>query len=495
MHIRNYTLELAVFSCGAVVMIFELVGSRVLGPYVGTSIYVWTSLIGIVLGSLSLGYYIGGKISDQHASLRELSHIIFAAAVCLGLMTFIKDPFLAFLQTNIHSIRLNSLIAGVVLFSPTSVILGIVSPYTVKLKLNQLANSGTTIGNLYALSTVGSIVGTFLSGFYLIPHFGTDRLLLLLVVILTLTSLLVFWRHATLPKVGLILLALLSWPTILTSKPAVAGNLLRDVDTAYNRVLIHDDHTVNEADAVRIMQINSETHSAMYLHRDDLASEYSQYYNFISHFKPNVQKTLLLGGGAYSYPKEYLRRYATATLDVVEIDPMLTELAKTYFGLKEDPRLKSYHEDGRVFLNTYQGKYDVILGDAFTSYYSVPYQLTTKEATQKMFDLLTDDGIVILNTISSIEGDKGLFLRAEYATYKSIFAQVYLFPVDAPTNGTAIQNVILIALKTSEPPSFKSENAEINSRLQHLWQKPIAADVPVLTDDFVPVDYYMSKAL
>src|SRR3989338_3749455 len=158
MKIYKYILEIAIFICGAVVMIFELVGSRVLGPYFGTSIFVWTSLIGIILGGLSLGYYFGGKIADKKPSLNILSLIIFLSAIFIGLTNFIKNFLLIFLQNNISDIRVSSVIASLILFLPASFLLGMVSPYAAKLKLDSLNTSGSIIGNLYAISTAGSIV-------------------------------------------------------------------------------------------------------------------------------------------------------------------------------------------------------------------------------------------------------------------------------------------------------------------------------------------------
>lgn len=179
MKISKYLLEIVVFVCGAVVMIFELVGSRVLGPYFGTSIVVWTSLIGIILGSLSLGYYLGGKIADKKSSFKGLSLIIFFAAISIGLTVIIKDFWLFVLQNSFTDIRTSSVLASLSLFLPASVFLGMVSPYAVKLKLKNLNTSASTVGTLYAISTIGSIFGTFLSGFYLIPHFGTNKLLII----------------------------------------------------------------------------------------------------------------------------------------------------------------------------------------------------------------------------------------------------------------------------------------------------------------------------
>ena len=495
MKISKYLLEIVVFVCGAVVMMFELVGSRVLGPYFGTSLFVWTSLIGIILGSLSLGYYLGGKIADKKSSFKGLSLIIFLAAISIGLMVSIKDFWLIFLQNSFTDIRTSSVLASLSLFLPASVFLGMVSPYAVKLKLNNLNTSASTVGNLYAISTTGSIFGTFLAGFYLIPHFGTNKLLIILSITLIIISLALSAKKDTRIKLSVFAIVVIGWFVISGLNYMLPKSGFIDVDTAYNRIWIYDriDYRTNKI--VKMMGINNENNSSMFLDSDELVNEYTKYYHLAKHFNPNFKKTLMLGGAGYSYPKDFLHKYPEATIDVVEIDPKVTELAKKYFRLEESPRLTIYHEDGRVFLNKTQEKYDVIFGDAFNSLHSLPYQLTTKEAVQKKYNILNDDGVVILNIISAIEGEKGKFLRAEYATYKSLFPQVYLFPVAGSGYGNIVQNIILVALKSEKDQTFNDSDPKLNEYLQHLWKKTVDADIPILTDNFAPVDYYINKVI
>ncbi len=495
MKLSKYILEITVFTSGAVVMIFELVGSRVLGPFFGTSIFVWTSLIGIILGSLSLGYYLGGKIADNKPSFTKLSFIIFISAVFIFITFFIKDFILIFLQSNISDIRTSSVIASIVLFSPTSVFLGIVSPYAAKLKLNNLDTSGSTIGNLYALSTAGSIIGTFLSGFYLIPNFGTNKLLIILAIVLILISILLSFKQLLKIKFSFFIFVTIFYFLIGDLNLVFKDMIFVDTDTAYNRVWIYDRYSEEYQENIRTMSINNESSSAMFLDSDKLVYEYTKYYHLAKHFNPDFKTTLMLGGAGYSYPKNFLLKYPEATIDVIEIDPELTELAKQYFNLKDDLRLNIYHEDGRSFLNTTQKKYDAIFGDAFSSQYSVPYQLTTLEAVQKNYDILNNNGVVVLNIISSIEGKDGQFLRAEYTTYKNIFEQVFLFPVRYKDEGSQKQNIILVALKSNKDQVFTNINPEINEYLQHLWTKEIPSDMPILTDDYAPVDYYISQMI
>ena len=467
MKISKYLLEIVVFVCGAVVMMFELVGSRVLGPYFGTSLFVWTSLIGIILGSLSLGYYLGGKIADKKCSFKSLSLIIFLAAISIGLMVIIKDFWLFVLQSSFTDIRTSSVLASLGLFLPASVFLGMVSPYAVKLKLNNLNTSAQTVGNLYAISTTGSIFGTFLAGFYLIPHFGTNKLLIILSITLIIISLALSAKKDTRIKLSVFAIVVIGWLVISGLNYMLPKSGFIDVDTAYNRIWIYDRIDFRTNKIVKMMGINNENHSSMFLDSDELVNEYTKYYHLAKHFNPNFKKTMMLGGAGYSYPKDFLYRYPEATIDVVEIDPKVTELAKKYFRLEENPRLTIYHEDGRVFLNQTQKKYDVIFGDAFNSLHSLPYQLTTKEAVQKKYNILNDDGVVILNIISAIEGEKGKFLRAEYATYKSLFPQVYLFPVRDPGDSNTVQNIILVALKSEKDQTFNDSDPKLNEYLQH----------------------------
>jgi spermidine synthase len=495
MKVHKYILELVVFICGAVVMIFELVGSRVLGPYFGTSIFVWTSLIGIILGSLSLGYYLGGKISDKKPSFNILSLIIFLSAVFIGLTIFIKNFLLIFLEINVSDIRTSSVIASLILFLPASVLLGMVSPYAAKLKLDNLNTSGSTIGNLYAISTTGSIVGTFLSGFYLIPRFGTNKLLIILSITLFIISLSLAIKKSIKIKILVSIVIIISWLALNQLNYSSARSEFIDIDTAYNRIWIYDHQDPKTNKLVKIMAINNLNHSSMFLDSDNLVNEYTKYYHLAKHFNPNFKTTLMLGGAGYSYPKDFLLKYPEATIDVVEIDPKVTELAKKYFKLNENPRLTIYHEDGRVYLNKTQKKYDIIFGDAFSSYYSLPYQLTTREAVQKKYNILNDNGIVILNIVSAIDGEKGQFLRAEYATYKNIFPQVYLFLVRKLNDGNKVQNIILVALKSKEDQIFNNDDQKLNEYLQHLWKKVVDTDMPILTDDYAPVDYYISKTI
>lgn len=494
--LKKYILEITVFVGGAFVMIYELVGARVLGPYFGTSMFIWTALIGIVLGSLSLGYYLGGKLADRQAKIKILALILVYSSVTIIIAFLIKDYLLLFLSQNILDIRLSSTISSLILFAPTSVFLGMISPYAVKLKLDNLNSSGETVGRLYAISTLGSIFGTFLAGFYLIPFFGTNQLLFSLPSILLLLAIIIFLLNKEIKmarNTGIFLLFLLIF-SVFNFWQKYDGII--DVDTSYNRIWIYERDDYNSSRRVRIMGINNENHSAMFLDSDDLVNEYTKYYRLVEFFKPDFQNALMFGGAGYSFPKYYLNTYQDKSIDVVEIDPKVTKLARKYFSLTDHHNLNIYHQDARVYLNKNQKKYDVIFGDAFGSRYSVPYQLSTIEAIERKHDSLQDDGIVILNLISALEGDGAWFAHSQFLSYSKVFSQVYFFPVTNQEDKSLIQNIMLIALKSDIKPDFDKAEDDLKqylNNIHHLDRDNLIGIV--LTDNYAPVDYYMAKML
>jgi spermidine synthase len=492
--LKKYFLEIVVFLCGAVVMIFEIVGSRVLGPYLGTSIFIWTSLIGIILGSLSLGYWLGGIIADRRPSYGMLAWIILLAALSIGLTTMVKERFLAFLPLIIDGLKWQSVTASIFLFAPGSIFLGMVSPYAVRLKIRALQTSGTTVGNLYAISTVGSIAGTFAAGFFLIPLMGTTNILVAITVLLAVVSISLF---ITGKKTGnsfvsatFIFLTAYFW---FAGQSAARSYI--DEDTRYNRVWIYDANDQESGKTVKYMRINNESSSAMFPDSEEPVFDYMRYYRLAEHFTPNLHSALILGGAAYSYPKYFLERYPKATIDVVEIDPELTQFARKYFRLKDDPRMKIIHEDARTFLNRTDQKYDVIYGDTFKSQYTLPWHLTTVEAAKETYGMLNEGGCVLLNIISSLDGNASLFLRAELATYRQVFPYVYVFAVMDPEDRKMVQSTILVAAKTTDEPAWLDEDPELSGYLRHEVSGRLVTDLPVLTDEFAPVDYYMNKAI
>lgn len=488
---NKYLLEIVVFICGGSLMILEIVASRILAPFVGTSTIVWTSIIGTIMAFLSLGYWYGGKIADKNASHKTLSKIILFSAFSVLMIILINLYFLSLLQQMNLSSYMTSIFASIFLFAIPSFLLGIVSPYSAKLKMNTLQTAGTTVGTLYAISTVGSIVGTFMAGFVLIPFLGTINILFVISLLLITASTLLSIKENLKLKTLLLFLIIINF-TFSNQAISQAKNF-HDIDTPYNRIWIYES-TINGKQILQLKTDPFGIQSAMFLDNQyDLVFDYTKFYKLANHFNPNINNALMIGGAGYSFPKFFLKNNPNARLTVVEIDPGMTAIAKKYFALQIDnPNLNIIHEDARIFLNQNKIKFDTIFIDAFSSHLSIPHQLTTIETVKKIYEGLSDDGLVILNIISSFTGEKNLFLQAELKTYSEIFPYINLYQVNNNPSDTS-QNIIMIASKTDILSDNQSEDEDISNMLKKVYTKKIEATLPILTDNYAPVDYYISK--
>ncbi len=493
----KYLPEIIAFLSGAVVMILELDGSRIIAPYLGTSTFVWTGLIGVILGSLSLGYWWGGKLADKSANFKTLANILALAGLFVWAVAYLKNllQFALFLP---HNLITATLLGTGILFSPATVLLGMVTPYIARLKMNALETSGRTIGTLYALSTLGSIIGTFLGGFVLISFLGSIRIITLLAAALFLLAAGAFQKNNPKEKLlifGCVVLALLA----LTLQPpgSFSQKIILDTDTEYSRIWIFDsiDRATNRP--VRYLANNTRgLQSGMFLDNpEELLFPYSKLFDLAGELYPNFNRALMIGAGAYSYPKHFVVTFPNSSLDVVEIDPKLRGLATELFDLKENPRITLISEDGRTFLNRNKTSYDVIWNDAFLSHLNIPFQLTTREAAQKMRDSLNEKGVVMTNIISAATGPLSGFLHAEYFTYKKIFPSVFLIKVtDKPDTET--QNIMLVAFKSSEthlPLAILRNKFKIPEK--NIFTPKSNDEILILTDDFAPIEKYMAKML
>jgi spermidine synthase len=490
-------LRAVVFTCGAVVMILELDASRIIAPYLGTSIVIWTSLIGIILGSLSLGYWWGGKLADTNPSVRKLSVIILVAALFSGTISYFK-PILGVIS-GMDNLQASALLATLILFAPATVVLGVVTPYAARLSLSDIANSGKTIGNLYALSTLGSIVGTFLGGFVLISFFGSTKILVILSLALGLCSLSLFLvsgpeRRET-PYLSLFLLLII--PIIFPAPGVIVangGSLVADMDTNYNRMWVYDLQDSTTKRPARYLTNTVEVvQSGIFIdHPTELLDAYEKFFDLAADLYPSFTSTAMIGAGSYSYPMHFAEVFPHASMKVIEIDPKLTSIAKEYFYYAEPKSITTINEDGRTFLNNNTEKFQIVYMDAFLSYWTVPFQLTTQETVRRIRDSLTDDGIVFTNILGGVTGASGEFFRAEYATYASVFPFVYAFRVSPETPTNKLQNVVLMASNTDLSHKIAAARTR-NPLFDRLMTDRVVRDVPVLTDDFAPVEFYNSK--
>lgn len=487
---KRHLLIGIVFICGASLMIVELVGSRILAPYVGTSLIVWTTLIGVILAALSFGYWIGGRYADRYPKAMHLGGVIVLAGLFVFLALWLASflPGINLVLISWFSLGGAAFLMSVLLFVVPSILLGAVSPFALRLSLDETRHSGAIGGQLYAFSTLGSIVGTFLAGFVLIPQFGSFKTLALVSVILVLSGVMLLRTKTTLMITVFVALGFSAvWSNAFLFSPS--PNVLAEYESAYNRLFVVN--AKDEKSKAPILSIMTGPHisqSAMFKDGDELVFEYTKFFRLADYFNPSIKRALMLGGGAFSFPKDYLKSHS-GTMDVVEIDPLYTELAQKYFKLPSNERLKVHHEDARVFLSRPQEAYDAIYVDVFNNAGSVPFQLATQEVVKQIFDRLSDNGVVIVNVVGSFEGVGRQFIENEYATYQSIFPEVLLYPLDS-LGGDNIQNIMLVAFKN--PLSAKNSviTEEQKSFLSRLYKQKITGDI--LTDDWAPVDFYLS---
>ena len=497
---QKYFPSFVIFITGLITMVFEIVGARALGPYFGTSIFVWTSLIGIIMGSLSIGYWLGGLLSVKKTNFQLFGFMMLAAGAFVAITALGDHYILERVVKYIPGFKMQNIVSVIVLFSPASIMFGMILPYGIRLRMENLTSSGSTVGSLYALSTVGSIIGTFSAGFFLVPAFGYSNILYFLSFSLILISGILFFPERKYINLAVSLVLFVVTVFIWNYNTNQESTYI-DVDTQYNRVLIYETKDRNTDRPIKMLRVNDENSSAMFLDGDDgLVFKVLEYYHLVEHFVPDFQKSLMIGGSGYAFPKAYLKTYLEANLDVVEIDPGLTALAREHFELKDSPRLNIFHEDGRIFLNhCTEKKYDAVFMDAYKSMLTIPYQLTTLEAVQKISDALTDEGAIFANVISSLDNNTNEFLRAELATYRSVFPQVFLFAVQYPNPNEKekayFQNIMLVGLKSSTRPELISKNQQLNGFLSNIIELKTSDKDFIITDEFAPVEYSASKVL
>ena len=360
-----------------------------------------------------------------------------------------------------------------------------VSPFAVKLEDKKHDEIGKTSGKISSLSTIGSIVGTFVAGFLLIPNLGVRFLILIITIILFILSFMMFDKKNIKYCICMIVCLISLFGLNYYGKIIFEKNnpdIVKDVDSEYSRIWIKE-LSVGDIN-YKTMQVDTGIESYINQETNEMGATYLYYYNLFDYYNKDAKSTLMIGGAAYTYPTYYLNKYQEKTIDVVEIDEKMTELAETEFGLDvENPRLKIYTQDGRSFLNNTENKYDTILIDAFKGL-NAPFELTTYEALQKVKNALNDNGIVITNIISSLEGKEEDFIKYEYSTYKAVFPEVKLFRV-RNVEDTEKQNLILMAFKNGE--NIDQEKYSEYKNLLDMEITNFLSDREIVTDHYAPI--------
>lgn len=479
--LTTHLLPLVVLINGAIIMIFEIVGARMMSPYFGGSIIVWTSLIGVIMLSLSIGYWLGGYWADKITNLHQLSIILLLGSIFTLLSTYMYVPVFTLIQSQRFDLMLGSLLASCLIFLLPNIFMGMVLPCVTKLATKNLKTLGVSVGNLYALATIGSIAGTFLAGFVLIPNFNISDIILVQAIVLIVLSVIVWHRH----RLQLLLVIILLLYVLASSShiyPVFARSIYQ-TNSAYNYIYVQDLEYDNVHYRYLIANDNIESNICLSC-EEKLDNIYAEYRRLFA-LNPDIQEVLIIGGGGYTIANDILEKF-TANVTVVEIDPVMTDVSRRFFGLVDNSRLTIHHQDGRQFLQQTDQLYDLIIVDAFLDSSSIPHHLTTREFFQSINNHLTGNGLLFINTVSALEGPDSRFFQTEYNTINSVFPHGLVYSYG---QGDMITNILLIAGNHNDLATDKTTKYFDS---QFVRQASINTN-HVFTDEWAPVEYFNSN--
>jgi spermidine synthase len=410
-------LSVLVFGAGTGSLAVEICASRLLAPYYGSSTIVWANLIGLVLLALSVGYWLGGRLADRRPSARLLGGLVLASAALVALIPFVTRPILDVAAVGLDELSagavIGSFFATLLLFAPPVLLLGMVAPFAIRLALDDVRTAGALAGRLYALSTAGSLLGTFLSALVAIPAIGTQRTLLSSAAVLALTGSILLGRRSLL--VALAIAALLAVPP---GAVKASPGLIYEHESRYQFI------QVRERDGVRRLYLNEgiAVHSVW---RPDTVLTGGVWDAFLVApplLGRPVDRVAILGNAGGTVARAFGVFYPSVRIDGVEIDPDVTRVGRAYLGLGDNPRLRTFDADARPHLRSTDERYDLVFVDAYHQPY-VPFYLATREFFALVRDRLRPGGAIVLN-VATVPGDTRL-ARALAGTLAHEFPQVW----------------------------------------------------------------------
>ena len=493
----KYFLIVLVFVSGMTSLALEMCASRLLGAYFGTSLYIWASLIGLILVYLTVGYFIGGRLADRYPSEEALCTITAMAALSTSILPFVSQSILTWsirglAQVSV-SIFLSSLLGTILLFAVPVTLLGLVSPFAIRLATKDIVQSGRVSGSLYAISTCGSILGAFLPVLWLIPTFGVRRTLLIFGALLfaaSLWGLRLRWR----PAFALVLLALVVPLGPLKDIPY----LIYEQESLYNYIQV-----TQQPDGTRQLILNEgqAVHSIYYPNPDTvLTGWYWDYFlaapYFNAGFKPQkLHRVGIIGLAGGTIAHQFTRVYGPVPIDGVEIDPAIVNVGRKYFDMNE-ANLHVYVQDGRTFLDTTAARYDLVAIDAFQQPY-IPFQLTTREFFTTIRSHLSSTGVVVLNTAHTTHDYR--LVQAFINTMSQVFPSVYTLNVPGTFNTEVMATVQPTSISTFRANLAQfaptSVMGQVASEVSPVVREGHADGGIVFTDDRAPIEQITDQLL
>jgi spermidine synthase len=483
---RSWALAALVFGAGTGSLATEIAASRLLAPYFGSSTIVWANLIGIVLAGLALGYWLGGRLADRRPEPRLLGLIVLAAALWVAMTPFVARPFLDAAVGNLDDASagavIGSFFAVLLLFAPAVVLLGMVSPFAIRLAITDVATAGAVAGRFYALSTAGSLLGTFLPALVFIPLIGTQRTLLVTAALLALSASFLLGR-----KFVVLAAAITALVALPPGAVKAEDGLVHEEESLHQFIQV-----VEGDDGRRSLRLNEgvAVHSVW---REDEVLTGGVWDAFLA-LPPLLDRPLgsvaILGNAGGTTARAMGVYYPEARIDGVELDPAVSDVGFEWFGMDDNPNLTVHDADARPFLRRTDERYDLIIVDAYHQPY-VPFYLATREFFRLARERLAPGGILALN-VASVPDDDSL-LDGISGTLTHEFEGVSVWP--------ALRfNKILLGF--DEPDSVQIRNEDVDPALrplvellvrdlEHVTEK---AERP-WTDDRAPVEWVTDRMI
>jgi spermidine synthase len=474
--------------CGAVLMALEILSSRVLAPHYGNSVYVWGSIISVFLAALSLGYLWGGRLADRQPSMASLGRMVVLAAAFEAVLLLFGSRLAGALAQLTGGNPAGTLLAASVLFGPASVMLATVSPWAVRLAVRDLGVVGNTAGRLFALSTLGSLAGTLVCTFLLIPFLDLRQILGLLTALTALTACVAFAGafRSEVPATILAVILLAGSLPAASFTPKVARDLI------YERVTPYQTLQVFERDGVRTLKGDRVPQAAVRVSDHEPAIPYNRAAPAVLLIVPHPRKALLIGLGGGTIGRYLQSRDPRIDVQYVDIDPAVSEIAKRFFFFQPGPRMRVAIEDGRQYLHASSETWDLIYADAYIGQ-SVPFHLTTVQFLDEVKRHLNPGGAFALNLAGGL-GDP--FSQAMYRTVRERFDSAYFFRIPHAPNALVVASGDADTLSNAD---LLQRGRELDRALRFdpplatlaTWRGEVALDVtkiPVLTDELAPTD-------
>ena len=492
----KYLYILSSFAAGFALMTLELVSARIMAPIVGSSIFTWTSVIGITLLGLSLGSYLGGIIIDKYKDNRFLASAFILSSIFIFVIPLLEKTARSFIFINLDILWV-VLIVSLFLFLLPSLSIGSIQPMVLKMYADNFSEIGKRYGILSAIWSLGSILGVFMTGFYFIKTIGSFLTLYIIASILFVLGIffLIAGKKKKLFLTILFLIFALLFINLIDEKQ-LPPNIVFEKETGYYMARVVDSNAPEIIRPARILFLDFDSHSIEYKEKYEPPFLYTSLYPIFQKINPDIKKIHVIGGGAYTLPKKMSEFYKNSDVSVTEIDEEVTGIAKKYFNLN-DKQIKTFSEDARIYFRKDKKKYDLIFGDAYNSFISVPWHLMTLEFTGLIRNRLSDNGIYALNFISSLNGKGSEFFQNMLKTFSDIFPNYYIFALGEKYS--SVQSIILVGLNSENRKSaaqlkkdmMEDDNTAAFANFLVDQNKIITSKGITLKDDFAPVENLM----